>query len=317
MSLLFTSISAILFTASPSACTAQSEWVLVAHGGAGAWDNPPKYKQHMASILRKGLEQGGEMLARGRSAVDVVEAVLVYLEDAPDLNAGRGGIPNREGFVELDAAIMRGSDLAAGAVAGLRVVKNPIRLARRVMEKSPHVMFVDRGAVSFARKQGLDIVEPSYFIVGKRPHVLQKKSKAGTVGAVVLDRCGEVVAGTSTGGYDSKIPGRVGDVPVIGAGTYAHKDTAAISATGWGEWFIRYTAAHDVSSLMAYRGVSVGEALRIVLNKIKKPAGAMGGLIAVTAKGEWATHHTSKGMLRGVVSHRNRRPRVGITGRMR
>lgn len=253
------------------------------------------------------------MLSEGQSALDVTEAVIIQLEDAPEFNAGRGGVPNREGYVELDAAIMRGVDRAAGAVAGLRTIKNPIRLARMVMEDSPHVMFVGRGAEAFALKAGLEQVEPNYFLVKTKSEAAKaKQSKAGTVGAVVADRCGQIVAGTSTGGYRAKIPGRVGDVPVIGAGTFADQSTAAISATGWGEWFIRYNAAYDVSALIAYKKLSLSDALKEVLGKIKAPAGATGGLIAVTADGEWASHHSSPGMLRGVISHRNPQPRVGI-----
>ncbi len=255
------------------------------------------------------------MLREGATGIDVVEAVITRLEDAPELNAGRGGIPNREGYVELDAAIMQGSDLDAGAVAGLRVVKNPIRLARAVMQRSPHVLFVDRGAVAFAEKMGLTIVDPAYFLV-RAPSAKVSKEKSGTVGAVVLDRCGHVTAGTSTGGYDAKIPGRVGDVPVIGAGTYANDRTAALSATGYGEFFIRYTAAHDVSALMEYKGVSLAEAMRRVLEDKIKPAGATGGLIGVTRDGTWATQHTSAGMLRGHVDQ-DRSPRVTIFGRLR
>lgn len=295
-------------------CNAQKDWVLVAHGGAGAWQGTQAHLDRRKAVLGSALAAGASRLEEGATAVDVVELVIVRLEDAPELNAGRGGIPNREGFVELDAAIMRGRDLAAGTVAGLRVVKNPIRLARVVMEQTHHVMFVDRGAVELARSKGLDIVKPDYFLVASRKNT---KSKSGTVGAVVLDRCGEIASGTSTGGYDSKIPGRVGDVPIIGAGTYANHKTAAISATGWGEWFIRYTAAHDVSALMEYRGLSVKEALKIVLAKLQKPGGATGGFIAVTPDGTWATHHTSKGMLRGVVTHRSPRPRVGIFKQLR
>lgn len=290
-----------LLSGAPPPCTARPEWTLVLHGGAGAWEGSARVLERRKAIARAALLDGAKRLARGESAVDVVEAVIVRLEDAPEFNAGRGGIPNREGFVELDAAIMRGRDLDAGAVAGLRRVKNPIRLARRVMENSPHVMFVDRGALAFAKAQAQTLVEPSYFLVPRtRP---KTKSKAGTVGAVVADRCGEVAAGTSTGGYDAKMPGRVGDVPVIGAGTYANHATAAISATGWGEWFIRYTAAHDVSARMMYAKTPLDRAIVEVLSTIKRPKGAIGGMIAVTPGGQWSAAYTSKGMMRGVATH--------------
>jgi len=284
-------------------CTGEGPWTLVAHGGAGAWDKKPRAEQNRArAALRSALERGTEMLEAGAEAVDVVEAVIVVLEDDPVLNAGRGGIPNKEGFVELDAAIMRGQDQNVGAVASLRRVKNPIRLARAVMERSRHVMFAGQGAEAFATANDIEMVEPDYFLStdsGSKP----KDEQSGTVGAVVLDRCGHVAAGTSTGGYDAKTPGRVGDVPVIGAGTYASDTTAAISATGWGEWFIRYTAAHDVAALIAYRNMKLEEALVHVLEMKLKPRGGLGGFIAVRPSGEFATHFTTAGMLRGHVTN--------------
>lgn len=304
----------LALSAQPPPCTARPEWTLVVHGGAGAWEGTNEVHRRRIEAVRKALESGADRLAQGQTAVSVVESVITQLEDAPDLNAGRGGVPNREGFVELDAAIMRGRDLAAGAVAGLRRVKNPIRLARLVMENSPHVLFVDRGAQDFAKSQGVPLVDPSYFLV---PRAVQSKdSKAGTVGAVVADRCGNVAAGTSTGGYGTKLPGRVGDVPIIGAGTYAHHATAAISATGWGEWFVRYTAAHDVSARMMYGGAKLRRALKDVLAAIKAPAGATGGMIAVQPSGAWSAAFTSPGMLRGVARH-GRTARVGIFDALR
>ena len=283
-------------------CTGEGPWTLVAHGGAGAWDKKPRAEQNRArAALRSALEGGSEMLKSGAEAVDVVEAVIVALEDDPVLNAGRGGIPNKEGFVELDAAIMRGQDQNVGAVASLRRVKNPIRLARAVMERSRHVMFAGPGAEDFASANDIELVDPDYFLTtdaGSKP----KGEESGTVGAVVLDRCGHVAAGTSTGGYDAKTPGRVGDVPVIGAGTYASDTTAAISATGWGEWFIRYTAAHDVAALIAYRNMTLEEAVVHVLERKLKPRGGLGGFIAVRPSGEFATHFTTAGMLRGHIT---------------
>lgn len=295
-----------------AACADRDRWTLVAHGGAGAWSGSPEKLEARRAALRAALAEGAERLARGETAVDAIEAVVVRLEDAPVLNAGRGGVPNQAGFVELDAAIMRGEDRAAGAVAGLRTVKNPIRLARAVMERSRHVLMVDRGAEAWARAQGLEVVDPAYFLVPRDPAKPKKKSKAGTVGAVALDRCGRIAAATSTGGYDEKTPGRVGDVPVIGAGTYAHDASAALSATGWGEWFIRHVAAHEVSSRMRYREESLEAAMRAVLSEIREPAGATGGFIGVTPAGGWAAEYSSQGMLRGVATHAAPIPKVGI-----
>lgn len=297
---------------SPSSCSGSDRWVILAHGGAGAWQGPEHLLARRRQVLREAVAQGARLLADGTGALDVIETVIVRLEDAPELNAGRGGIPNREGFVELDAAIMRGHDLAAGAAAGLRTIKNPIRLARAIMEQSPHVFMVDRGAVAFALEKGIEQVNPSWFLVPRPPPPASEGKKSGTVGVTVLDRCGEIAAGTSTGGYDTKIPGRVGDVPVIGAGTYANAKTAAISATGWGEYFIRYTAAHDVSARMAYGGASLDEAMKAVLRILREPKDARGGMIGVTADGKWAAHFTSMGMLRGVATFEAPTPRVGI-----
>lgn len=296
-----------------SACREQPAWTLVVHGGAGVWEQTPEQLELRKSILRRALTMGATMLSEGAPAVDVVEAVIVVLEDAPQLNAGRGGIANEAGVVELDAAIMRGQDRDAGAVAALKRVKNPIRLARAIMERSRHVMLVDSGAEAFAKKAGLDLVPPAYFKVAPEPTVRPSKpSKSGTVGAVVRDRCGHVAAGTSTGGYDSKLPGRVGDVPVIGAGTFADDASAALSATGWGEWFIRYTAAHEVAVRVGYQKLALGSAMESVLAEIKAPAGATGGFIGVRKDGTWAAAFSSRGMLHGVVTHRAPKPRVEI-----
>jgi beta-aspartyl-peptidase (threonine type) len=230
--------------------------------------------------------------------VAAVAAAISALEDSPLFNAGRGGIPNRAGFVELDASIMEGRHLNAGAVAAVRVIKNPIAAARAAMEHSPHLMFVDRGAVAFARQQKLDIVDPGYFLV---PTKKTSKGKSGTVGAVALDRCGDLAAGTSTGGYNTKIPGRVGDSPIIGAGTYADNKTCAVSATGHGEYFIRFAAAHDVSALVAYRGWTIKKAAAHVIHNKLKPAGGLGGFIVIDRKGNMAWPYSSKGMIRGYI----------------
>ncbi len=297
----------------PERCKAHERWTVVAHGGAGAWAGSDEVRAKSTAALRAALERGGAVLAAGGTSVDAVVEVVAALEDAPELNAGRGGRPNANGFVELDAAIMRGRDRAAGAVAAVRDVKNPIRLAELVLLRSPHVFLVDRGASAFAKKMGLRPVPPAYFLVpGKR----EKKSKSGTVGAVALDRCGNVAAATSTGGYGEKAPGRVGDVPIIGAGTYAD-EVVALSATGWGEWFIRQVAAHDVAARMTYGGEPLTVAMRATLRAIERPAGATGGFIGITPAGEWGAEHTSPGLLRGVATHNAPAPKVGIFGQLR
>jgi len=234
------------------------------------------------------------------TAVEAVTAAVKALEDSPLFNAGRGGIPNRAGFVELDASIMEGRKQNAGAVAAVRAIKNPIAAARAAMERSPHLMFVDRGAVAFARAQGLEIVDPSYFLV---PGKKTTGGKSGTVGAVALDRCGDLAAATSTGGYNTKVPGRVGDSPVIGAGTWADNRTCAVSATGHGEYFIRFAASHDVAALVEYRGWSVRKAAAHVIHEKLKPAGGLGGFIALDRKGNMAWPFSSVGMIRGYIRH--------------
>jgi beta-aspartyl-peptidase (threonine type) len=292
-------------------CKANKTWVLLVHGGAGAGALPRDKQKARLEVVKHVLLDCSTMLKRGASAVDAVEAAVTRLEDSPIFNAGRGGIPNKAGFVELDASIMEGKALNAGAVAAVRTIKNPIRAARAVMERSEHLLFVDRGAVAFAEAQGLELVPPEYFLV---PGKLEKKSKAGTVGAVALDRCGNLAAGTSTGGYTTKTPGRVGDSPIIGAGTYAKNETCAVSATGWGEYFIRYAAAHDVSALVEYKGLKIKKAAKKVLRKMKK-AGATGGFIVLDRKGNMAWPYTSVGMLRGYINHKGDM-KVGIFRKM-
>lgn len=259
------------------------------------------------------LEVGEKVLAEGGTAKDAVVATIVHLEDSGLFNAGRGAIANNAGFVELDASLMTGHDRNAGAVAALRTIKNPILAAEAVLERSDHIMFVDRGAEAFARAQGLKTVNPDYFLATKRTRS-RKPAKSGTVGAVARDRCGNLAGGTSTGGYTAKAPGRVGDSPLIGAGTYADNKTCAVSATGWGEYFIRRAAAYDVSALMAYRGTKVRPAAREVIAKIKRD-GATGGLIAIDLDGNMAWPFSSKGMMRGYVTHTGEM-RIGIFGPM-
>ena len=295
-------------------CQRQSTFTLVVHGGAGAGDYPAPVRAKKFKVMQAALQIGEAILAKGGTAAEAVVKTIAALEDSGDFNAGKGAIANKAGFVELDASLMTGQDRNAGAVAAVRTIKNPILAARAVMARSEHVMMVDRGAEAFARGLGLTMVPSEYFLKTRPPPGFAK-SKKGTVGAVALDRCGHLAAGTSTGGYNAKTPGRVGDSPIIGAGTFADDQTCAVSATGWGEYFIRWAAAYDVSALMAYRGMAVGPAARTVLDKIRQQ-GATGGLIAVDKNGRMAWPFTSKGMMRGYVKNSGEM-RIGIFNKMR
>lgn len=284
---------------------------LVIHGGSGRLykeEMPPEKEVAYKNTLKEAVQMGYAMLEQGGSAVAAVEASIRVLEDSPLFNAGRGAVFSSDELNELDAAIMDGHRLQAGAVAGVRTVKNPITAARTVMEKSAHVMLTGSGADAFAAASGLEIVEPSYFKVEERWEQIQQlkkeegilpgegePSKYGTVGAVALDASGRLAAGTSTGGMLNKKWGRVGDTPVIGAGTYANQ-VCAVSCTGHGEFFIRYTAARDIAALIEYKNMSLEEAVEEVLfNKVMK-AGGVGGVIALDAKGNWSAPHSTEGM---------------------
>jgi beta-aspartyl-peptidase (threonine type) len=224
------------------------------------------------------------------------------MEDNPLFNAGKGAVFTHDGKNELDAAIMDGSNLSAGAVAGVTDIKNPITAARYVMTKSEHVLLTGAGASQFAKEQGLEIVPPSYFYTEKRFNELQeilKKEKNGTVGCCALDKNGNLAAGTSTGGMSNKRYNRVGDSPIIGAGTYANNRTCAVSGTGHGEYFIRWTVAHDISALMEYKGLTLREASELVINDKLLKAGGSGGVICVDKSGNISMPFNSKGMFRG------------------
>ena len=286
------------------------DWAIAIHGGAGviSKDMEEEKKQAYFAALEEALTLGRDMLERGEKGLDVVEAVVRNLEDTPLFNAGKGSVFTHEGHHELDAAIMDGSNLECGSVAGVTTVKNPISLARHVMEDSKHVFFLGDGAEHFAGLMGVERVEQDYFFDERRHRQWQdalakeeaeeeNEEKHGTVGCVVLDRDGNLVAGTSTGGMTNKRYGRVGDVPIIGAGTYANNKTAAISGTGWGEKFIRNNVAHDVSALMEYRGLSVQEAAETVIHQKLDPGD--GGVIAVAHDGSMALVFNSAGMFRG------------------
>ena len=296
---------------------------LVLHGGAGTIERSkmtPEREREYRAGLERALMAGYEILKRGGSSLDATEAAVRVLEDDPHFNAGKGAVFTSAGTNEMDAAIMDGKTPAAGAVASLKHIKNPISLARLVMEKSGHVMMDGEGAEAFARENGIELVDQKYFYTQERWEALEKVKAAeksrtgaagkafvitdqdrhGTVGAVALDRNGNLAAATSTGGTTNKRPGRVGDSPVIGAGTYANNATCAVSATGDGEYFIRATVAHDVSALMEYRAMSLKEAAQSVLDKVAKLGGS-GGLIAIDRHGNIALPFNTSGMYRGYV----------------
>jgi L-asparaginase / beta-aspartyl-peptidase len=294
---------------------------LAIHGGAGTIERSkltPEREREYRAGLERALTAGYEILKRGGSSLDATEAAVRVLEDDPHFNAGKGSVFTSAGTNEMDAAIMDGKTLAAGAVASLKHIKNPISLARLVMEKSGHVMMDGEGAEAFAKENGIELVDQKYFFTQERWDALQKMKAAeknrtgrvartitdqdrhGTVGAVALDKNGNLAAATSTGGTTNKRPGRVGDTPVIGAGTYANNATCAVSATGDGEYFIRATVGRDVSALMEYRGMSLEDAAQAALGKVAK-LGGTGGLIAIDREGNTALPFNTAGMYRGYV----------------
>ena len=317
-----------------SSAQKQDRFKLVVHGGAGTIlksNMTPEREAAYRATLTQALKTGHSVLKNGGSSLDAIEATIKVLEDSPLFNAGKGAVFTSEGTNELDAAIMDGATLKAGAVAGVKRIKNPISLARLVMEKSPHVMMVGEGAETFAKQSGMEWVDPKYFYTEERWKQLEdakKKEKQqndpaskpdsskpdrktsslisddkkfGTVGAVALDKNGNLAAGTSTGGMTNKKFGRVGDAPIIGAGTYANNRTCAVSATGHGEFFIRSVVAHDISALMEYRGLSLKEAADlVVMNKLVK-LGGEGGIIAIDKDGNIAMPFNSAGMYRGYI----------------
>lgn len=296
--------------------TKPPDYVLVIHGGAGVMnpkDFTPELEKAYLYKLQEALDSGEAVLKNDGAALDAVVASVKVMEDSPLFNAGKGSVFSETGENEMDAAIMNGKDLSAGAVAGVRTIKNPILAARKVMEESNHVMLVRDGAEKFALEHGVEIVDPSYFFDQRRYDALLKAQKHGTVGAVALDKSGNLAAATSTGGMTNKMTGRVGDTPIIGAGTYANNNTCAISATGHGEFFIRYTVAHDISALMEYKGMTLEEAANeVIINKLL-PVGGSGGVIAVDKDGNYTMTFNSSGMFRGFVTADGKRE-VAIFG---
>ncbi|MDX1913199.1 MAG: isoaspartyl peptidase/L-asparaginase [Saprospiraceae bacterium] len=300
-------------------------YAIAIHGGAGALSRKemtPEKETAYHAALDSALSIGETILQNGGSALDAVEKTVSYLEDCPLFNAGRGAVFTHDGKNELDASIMDGATQKAGAVGGITTIRNPIQLARTVMDKSPHVMLTGRGAEEFALENGFEKVDPKWFYTPERWEYLQQvlkeeaekaggkpinqihgkenpDKKFGTVGCVALDRQGNLAAGTSTGGMTNKRWNRLGDSPVIGAGTYASNDACAVSCTGHGEYFIRYAVAHDVWARMIYGGATLEEATGEIIHKKLLEKGGEGGLIAVDKNGNISQPFNSEGMYRG------------------
>lgn len=306
--------------------TEKVELSIIIHGGAGSIRRDNMSEEREAEYRQK-LEEailvGYDILKDGGTSLDAVKNTVNVLEDSPLFNAGKGAVFTHEGFNEHDASIMDGKTLNAGASAGTKTVKNPINLARAVMDKSPHVLLSRDGAETFAKEQGLEIVEPSYFSTDKKLKSLERvkaseknkvalfydadlqDSKFGTVGCAALDKHGNLAAGTSTGGMTNKRWGRIGDSPIIGAGTYANNNTCAVSSTGWGEFFIRGMVAYDISALMEYKNLTLKEAAKeVIQNKLPKigDQGATGGIIAIDKDGNMAMEFNTQGMFRATMN---------------
>jgi len=313
-----------------SACALSAEAavpVLVIHGGAGVIrkDLTPEKEKLVRADLEAALSAGYAVLKDGGASLDAVTKAILVLEDSPRFNAGKGAVFTHDGKNELDSAIMDGATLRAGAIAGVHRVKNPVLLARAVMEKSPHVFLTGDGAEVFAQTVGVELVDPSYFRTDERWNQLQDALKAeaagqqsslgraihyGTVGAVALDKAGHLAAATSTGGMTNKRWGRVGDSPIIGAGTYANAH-CAVSATGWGEFYIRSVAAHDICARVEYGKQPVAKAADAVVMGVVPKLGGDGGVIALDANGNFATPFNTDGMYRGWVD-RNGKVHVAL-----
>jgi L-asparaginase / beta-aspartyl-peptidase len=319
--------------ASPGPAAATGRVGLVIHGGAGTIRREqmtPERDREYRAALTEALQAGHRVLLDGGSSMDAVLAAIRVMEDSPLFNAGRGAVFTNDGRNELDASVMEGRTLNAGAVAGVTRVRNPIRLARAVMENSPHVMLAGAGAEAFAEQQGLEMVPPEYFRTQARWDALQRAReqeriplseddrpgprsgadlddfKFGTVGAVALDRNGDLAAGTSTGGMTNKRWGRIGDAPIIGAGTYANNQSCAVSATGHGEFFIRNVVAYDICARMEYRGMSLADAANSVVMERLVERGGDGGVIALDRQGNVAMPFNTPGMYRGYIDEQGR-----------
>lgn len=312
-------------TVLPAADPSTTRITLVIHGGAGTIvreEMTPEKEKACRDDLTQALQAGYAILKRGGNSLDAVQAAVQVMEDSPWFNAGKGSVFNSDGKIEMDAAIMDGNTLKAGAVAGVTNIKNPILAARAVMDKSPHVLLIGPGAEKFAAEQGLEIVDPKYFYTEFRyQQLLKEKEKEkqqkehpqtqpqsqpqekhfGTVGALALDAQGNLAAATSTGGRTNKRYGRVGDSPIVGAGTYANNKTCAASGTGTGEIFMRTVAAYNISALMEYKGLSAKQAAEETLKEIAD-LGGEGGLIVLDHNGNYALVFNTPGMYRGVIT---------------
>ena len=302
------------------------EFSIIIHGGAGSIrrDNMTEEKEsEYRQKLEEAIRVGYVILKNGGTSLDAVQNTINILEDSPLFNAGKGAVFTFEGMNEHDTSIMDGKTLNAGASAGTKTVKNPINLARAVMDHSPHVMLSREGAETFATEQGLKIVEPRYFSTEKKLKSLERvkasdknntasfndadlqDSKFGTVGCAALDKHGNLAAGTSTGGMTNKRWGRIGDSPIIGAGTYANNNTCAVSSTGWGEFFIRGMVAYDISALMEYKGLTLKEAAEeVIQNKLPNigAQGATGGIVAIDKNGNMVMEFNTQGMFRATMN---------------
>lgn len=292
---------------------------IVIHGGAGNISRnniPPDLEIKYKAKLTEALKAGYDILHSGGTSTEAVLAAIEIMENSPLFNAGKGAVFTYEGKNELDASVMNGADLQAGAIAGVHTIKNPIKAAYQVMIQSPHVLLTGQGAEDFARQQGLEIVDPSYFYTQRRFDQLQemqgegknliediKQGKFGTVGCVALDKKGNLAAGTSTGGMSNKRFGRIGDSPIIGAGTYADNQTCAVSATGHGEFFMRLVIAYDITALMKYKKYSLEKACKEVIQQKLTRAGGSGGIIALDQKGNISLEFNSGGMFRGYIKN--------------
>ncbi|MFP4227501.1 MAG: isoaspartyl peptidase/L-asparaginase family protein [Salinivenus sp.] len=294
-----------------SAQTGGGETALLIHGGAGGMSEDEMSEARQKTYkeaLRAALQNGNEVLQDGGSALDAIEAVITTMESDTLFNAGRGAVLTNQNTAELDAAVMDGETRNAGALTGVQTVKHPIRLARTIMTESEHVMMAQEGAETFAEEHGLELVENDYFITDRRrsgagddAHVEETAAeKFGTVGAVALDQEGNLAAGTSTGGISNKRFGRIGDSPIVGAGTYASNESVAVSATGQGEFYIRSVAAHNVASRVRFGDASIQEAAQAAVDEAEA-LGGVGGLIVLDPEGNMATPFTTSGMFRAYV----------------
>jgi len=315
-------IALIVFYGCEEAPKQELTFGIVIHGGAGTIlkkNMTPEREAEYRAVLAEAIQVGHQILKAGGSSQEAVEKTIHVMEDSPLFNSGKGAVLNAEGTIELDASFMNGADLNAGAISGVRTVKHPISAAIKVMENSPHVMLSGKGADQFASEQGLEIVSPEYFLTERRINSLKRVQEAakaketswapeernflknqryGTVGCVALDLSGNLAAGTSTGGMTNKKWNRIGDAPIIGAGTYANNATCAISATGWGEFFIRSVVAYDISALMEYKGMTIQEAAYEVIHNKMAKLGGDGGVVGIDRNGNPMMEMNTPGMYR-------------------